>query len=79
MRLSGLALVSLDGSGSKDAEGIIVAYIWTEASGKGAPKEIARGANPTINLEVGGHNLMLTVYDTDGYSATDTVTITVTR
>lgn len=75
----GMGLVTLDGSGSKDAEGIIVAYIWTEPSGKGKSKEVARGAKPTVSLPVGTHTLTLKVYDTDGYFATDTVTITVSK
>jgi hypothetical protein len=72
--------VTLDGSGSKDAEGVIVVYIWTEVSAKkGQPEQIARGAKPKVSLPVGVHNLTLTVYDTDGYSATSTVTVTVTK
>jgi Family of unknown function (DUF6288) len=72
--------VTLDGSGSKDAEGLIVAYIWTAPSTKkGQPEQIGRGAKPKVSLPVGVHNLTLTVYDTDGYSATSTVTVTVTK
>jgi len=46
---------------------------------KGKAEEIARGAKPKISLPVGVHTLTLTVYDTDGYSASNTVTITVTK
>ena len=75
----GVEIVALDGSGSKDAEGVIVAYMWTEVPEKGPSQEIARGPRPTVSLGVGVHTLTLKVYDTDGYFATDTVTITITK
>jgi len=75
----GIATFLLDGSGSKDAEGVIQAYIWTVVSRKGKTEEIGRGAHPTVSLEPGTHTVTLTVYDTDGYAATDTVTVTVTK
>jgi hypothetical protein len=71
--------VKLDGSGSRDAEGIIVAYFWTKTDRRGKTIDIARGATPAVELEVGSHKLTLTVVDTDGYTATDTVTVNVSK
>ncbi len=62
--------VTLDGTGSMDDDGTIDSYTWTE---NGA--QIATGANPTVILAVGLHEITLTVTDNDGASDTDSVTI----
>ena len=66
--------VSLDGTGSTDADGTIVSYQWTYTGGE------ASGETATIELtEAGTYAIVLTVTDNDGATATDTVTVTVTE
>jgi hypothetical protein len=69
---SGSQLVSLDGTGSSDADGSIVSYVWTEGS-----TQIATGANTSFSFAVGIHEVTLTVTDDMGATDTDTLTITV--
>jgi len=69
---SGDTQITLDGSGSSDADGTIVSWDWTEA---GAP--IASGEVVAVTMAVGIHNATLTVTDNDARTRTDTVTITV--
>ena len=64
--------VVLDGSGSSDAEGPLVAYDWSAAG-----VSIASGVTPTVTLGVGAHAIVLTVTDTDGAQDVDTVLVTV--
>ena len=64
--------VTLDGSGSRDPDGTIVSFIWSEGG-----LEIATGKNPTVTLSTGTHSITLTVADDGGLTDTDTVTITV--
>jgi O-glycosyl hydrolase len=61
---SDLAMVTLDGSSSSDADGAIVNYVWTLAD-----TVLATGVDPTIELPVGNHRITLTV--TDDYSGMD--------
>lgn len=68
--LAGTASVALNGSGA-DPEGQPVTFVWT------GPFGTAGGATPTVTLPVGTHELTLTVTDTAGGSASDTVTATV--
>lgn len=63
--------VTLDGSGSNDATGI-VSYDWSDDGGIVATGEVA-----TTSLSFGTHTFILTVEDTDANIDTDTVTITV--
>ena len=64
--------VTLDGSGSFDPAGSIVNYVWNEGGG-----QIATGVNPPVKLNLGTHNIDLTVTDDDGATDTDQVIITV--
>ena len=68
----GVETVTLDGSGSSDADGTITSYVWSEGG-----SQIATGVSPSITLAVGTHNITLTVTDNDGETDTDNVTITV--
>ncbi|UCG88117.1 MAG: Ig-like domain repeat protein, partial [Gemmatimonadota bacterium] len=70
--LSGSELVTLDGSGSADADGTIVSYDWSEGG-----TSISAGVNPTVNLTVGVHTITLTVTDNGGATGTDAVTVEV--
>ncbi len=69
---SGAEPVTLDGTGSSDPDSPIVSYIWTEGG-----VEIATRANPTIDLAVGDHTIVLEVTDDEGKTDTDVVEITV--
>ncbi|MFW6153962.1 MAG: chitobiase/beta-hexosaminidase C-terminal domain-containing protein [Planctomycetota bacterium] len=66
----GVEDVALDGSGSSDADGHIVAYDWTEAD---AP--LASGVAPTVTMAAGEHTVDLTVTDDRGGTGVDTVVI----
>ncbi len=65
------AQVTLDGSGSADADGDSLTYEWT------GPFGAVSGAAPVVTLEAGTHVITLTVDDGNGGTATDTVTVTV--
>ena len=69
---SGSEAVALNGGGSSDPDGTIASYSWNESG-----SEIATGANPTVDLIVGTHNITLIVTDNEGATAFDTVVITV--
>ncbi len=64
--------VVLDGSGSTDADGTIVSYVWKEGG-----VTVASGVSPAVLLDVGVHTLTLEVTDDGGRTGTDTVVITV--
>ena len=68
----GVETVTLDGSGSSDADGTITSYVWSEGG-----SQIATGVSPSVTLAVGTHVITLTVTDNDGETDTDAVTITV--
>lgn len=64
--------VTLDGSASSDADGNVVAWVW---SGTPDPDDVA---SPTVTLGEGTHAFTLIVRDNDGAESTpDTVAITV--
>jgi hypothetical protein len=66
--------VALDGSGSTDIDGTIVAYTW---SGTPDPNDVV---NPTVTLSAGVYTFALVVTDNDdATSDPDTVTITVNK
>jgi hypothetical protein len=69
---TGIASVSLDGSGSTDLDGTIVSYIWEENG-----TFTASGSNPTINLGIGSYTFDLTVQDDGGLTDSDQVNVTV--
>ncbi|MCP4406261.1 MAG: autotransporter domain-containing protein, partial [Gammaproteobacteria bacterium] len=69
---TGSEQVTLNGSGSSDADGQIANFQWLENG-----QEIALGATPTVTLAVGTHNISLRVTDNGGLTAEDQVIITV--
>ena len=69
---SGTIDITLDGSGSMDADGDPITYTWT------GPFGTASGVAPTVSLGVGDWYINLTVEDSLGDTATDTVLINVT-
>ena len=69
---SGAEAVSLDGSGSSDADGTVASWAWRKG---GTP--LASGVTPTVSLAVGVHTIDLVVTDDDGASASDRVVVTV--
>ncbi len=64
--------ITLDGSGSYDADGDPLTYSWTGTFGT------ANGMKPLVTLDVGNWDVNLTVDDGHGDIATDTVSIIVT-
>jgi len=68
------ALVTLDGSASYDPDGDPLTYTWKEGE-----TILASGIQPTANvtLPLGTHDIVLTVDDGNGGTASATVTITV--
>jgi hypothetical protein len=72
--LDDVARVTLDGSGSYDtsATGSIASHVWTESG-----TQIATGATPQVDLDVGTWTITLTVTDNRGDQATDSVRVTV--
>ncbi|GEM_PF-1969706 len=69
---NGSELVDLDSVGSKDVEGGIINYVWSEDD-----VEIATGSSAQVSLPIGEHIITLTVTDEDNATNTDTVTITI--
>ena len=74
------AEVTLDGTGSYDVEDdhdpltpLAYAWVWDGPFGQGQ----ASGEQPTVTLGKGTHEIILTVEDSSGATATDTVQITV--
>lgn len=67
----GTSTVTLDGSFSCDPDSDTLTYSWTENG-----IEIATGEQPSVSLEVGIHNITLTVSDPYGLTSTDEVTVT---
>jgi chitodextrinase len=71
--------VTIDGSASKDPDGVIVSFSWTKISGP-TQGTIASPTNVTSivnNLVQGTYTLKLTVTDNGGASSSDTITIVV--
>jgi hypothetical protein len=67
--------VDLNGMGSSDPEGGVLAYAWSLDG-----VEIAPGPTPTVGpFPVGTHTVTLTVTDDQGASAADTLVVTVTN
>ena len=61
--------VMLDGSGSRDADGDVLDYTWSEGN-----VDLGRGVRTTVELPVGPHTLTLTVRDGEDFT-TDEVLI----
>ena len=72
--------VTLDGSGSTDADGTIVAYQWEKIAGpsKGSIGNATEAQVTITGLEEGVYEYELTVTDNDGAKTSDTVQVTVT-
>ena len=64
--------VTLDGSGSSDAQGQIVSYSWILNG-----SEIATGVSPSVELPLGIHEIHLKVTNDQGLTANDEVIIEV--
>jgi hypothetical protein len=69
---SGDEAVTLDGSGSTDADGTIVSWSWSEDG-------VELGTGETLNsvFDAGVHTVTLTVTDDDGDTGTDDMVVTV--
>lgn len=66
--------VTLDGSGSTDAEGPIASYSWSEGV-----TVLGSGSSLTHTFPLGTHTVTLTVTDANGVTDTDDVVVTVTN
>jgi len=80
--VQGPASVSLDGSASKDSDGTIASYAWSQVSGTAVALTNANAAVANFDVaEVTQQETLtfsLTVTDNDGAASTDTVVVTVT-
>ena len=66
--------VVLDGSGSSDPDGTLIAYDWTWGGGGKAV-----GIQPRVTFSTGNYTVTLTVTDDEGGTATDVVNVRVDR
>ncbi|MDQ4102137.1 MAG: PKD domain-containing protein [Thermoproteota archaeon] len=79
----GTTSVTLDGSGSSDADGIIASYVWEQVGGPAVT--LSNADTPTATFDAPsvaantGLSFKLTVTDNDGATAEDTVIVTVTN
>lgn len=77
----GPASIVLDGSGSKDSDGRVASYLWTQVSGTPVTLQGANGVTASFDVaEVTQAEVLsfkLVVTDNEGASASDTVVITV--
>lgn len=69
---NGIELVTLDGSGSSDADGTIVDYDWRMNG-----VSIASGINPEFEFDLGVNTVTLVVTDDEDNTDSDTVVITI--
>jgi hypothetical protein len=60
--------VTLDGSGTRDADGDVLDYTWTEDT-----LELGRGVRVSVDLPVGTHTLTLSVRDGEDVTTDDVV------
>jgi 3',5'-cyclic AMP phosphodiesterase CpdA len=67
------ASVQLDASQSLNPKSEALTYSWTDENGD----VVATGANATVDLDLGKHNLTLTVTDAAGVKTTDKVVVIV--
>jgi hypothetical protein len=68
----GMALITLDGRASSDADGTIISYEWREGT-----TVLGFGATQSVWLPVGSHTLTLEVKDDAGATSTDNVVVTI--
>jgi hypothetical protein len=76
--------VTLDGSGSSDADGIIAGYQWVQTSGTGisllnASSEQASFTAPVVGIDGETLTFSLTVTDDDGSSSVSTTAVSVLK
>ncbi|MGH8551642.1 MAG: PKD domain-containing protein, partial [Methylococcales bacterium] len=69
---SGSETVILNGGASSDSDGTIVSYSWNEGTAK-----LGNGAQLTLPLSVGIHNITLTVTDDDADTGSDSMVVIV--
>ncbi len=69
---SGNESVTLNASGSTDADGKIISYLWKENG-----DTIATGVTPTVDFTTGIHHISLTVTDDSSAIATDSLNVLV--
>lgn len=74
---SGSELVLLDGSGSTAGSFPITSYTWTEGGTELVGATQNGGRTVSVDLDVGVHNITLTVEDEAGRTDTDDVVVTV--
>lgn len=67
--------VTLDGSGSSDADGTIVSYVWSDADGV----QVGTGVTADVTLSKGTFAFTLLVTDNDGLTASDDVVVTAAK
>ena len=67
------AIVTLDGSGSKDPQDRIASWSWLDSTGR----ELSTEAKSRVKLSFGAHLFELRVFDIDGGMTTDSVQITI--
>ena len=67
------AIVTLDGSGSKDPQDRIASWSWLDSTGR----ELSTEAKLRVKLSFGAHLFELRVFDIDGGMTTDSVQITI--
>jgi hypothetical protein len=71
-------LVTLDGSGSSDADGDPLTYLWTQTGGPAVTLSDETAVSPTFTPMVAGiYTFNLVVYDGTDYSSADTAVSTI--
>ena len=75
--------VTLDGTGSSDADGTIVTYQWEQTDGTGTSVTLSGATSDTATFDAPAISSILTltfrltVTDNDGFSSTDDTSVTV--
>lgn len=72
MNNDGSEMITLNGTGSVDPDGSIIAYRWFEAGNL-----LASGESQVLSFNEGTHTVILEVEDNDGYKSQDTVIIAI--
>ena len=67
----GTAVVTLDGSGTRDPQERIASWSWVDSSGK----EIADSPTLRVRLNRGRHRLELRIKDNDGRWSSDSIDV----